>query len=154
MLDMCIQCIQITLVIHRIAISVQNMKYRKYKTCLYNSLAKQLLIMIADYIFAKVQECTVITEFKILFDIGSTECGPMLPDFQENQMFTVKGYPRKVFCFFSPKTIPNRIFFGKDSDRNSFSRATDSFLTYKTILSFLDIPTHSKHVSKLPQQLI
>lgn len=57
------------------------MKYWKHKTPLYNSLAKQLLIMIAHYIFPKVQEWTVLTEFNILFDIGSPECGPMLSDF-------------------------------------------------------------------------
>lgn len=57
------------------------MKYWKHKTHLYNSLAQQLLIMIAYCVIPKVHERTVFTRFNMLFDIGSTECGLMLLDF-------------------------------------------------------------------------
>lgn len=57
------------------------MKHWKHKTHLYNSFAKQLLIMIAHYILPKVQEWTVLAEFNILFYIGRKECGPIPSDF-------------------------------------------------------------------------
>lgn len=98
-------CIQTTLLlIHQIAvIRVQNMQYWKHKMRLYNSLAKQLLIMIVHYIFPKVQEWTLLTKFNVLFDIGSTECGPMPSDSRKIRCSQLMDTWEKFFAFSPPK---------------------------------------------------